>query len=98
MEKNKRKSNGGAGGDMSLIGTYIACTIFVPIVDLAGRYGYEKVIASCKIVDDRYERVGSPGHYRTPIDIDCSEDPTIKLLNPRMRWPRTVMKEDRCDT
>lgn len=67
---------------MSLVGTWIACTVsvwlYVPSLKTdvvhTGR-------VNCMVVDDVFMKVGSVGTMRSPMIVDCRHD--IMWLNPR---------------
>jgi hypothetical protein len=66
----------------TLIGTWLACTVTFwshnPALKRDVQIKAEGI--QCQVKDDRYERVGSPGHWQYPIFVDCSK--AIMWLKP----------------
>lgn len=67
----------------SLIGTWVVCNItftsFNPILKVDVEIKADNV--KCKVIDDKYIKVGTPDWIRTPIWVDCSDE--INWLNPK---------------
>jgi hypothetical protein len=80
----------------TLIGTMVTCTVMVTswhkFLKQPVRLKAENI--RCLVVDDRLERVGYPGYWRTPIIIDCSK--AIKFMDPiRKSGIYLLFKEDK---
>lgn len=83
----------------SLVGLYVACQITVTLKHPTLKYVSQKLVASCLVVDDVFDKVGSPDWERSPIIVDCSSDKNFKMLKPEFNTGiYSFFKEDKdCD-